>query len=171
MKIRSKWKGVIFLVALLALLAGVFATSVSAVSIQYVYYDFDAAENQNALVVQWTGKPAFEIKANEFYLDKKETTTADVEARIQLKFNDLLVEDVKLTTYDADDECRQDPPILGPGEDIVIIRNSEYLRIHKAFFAIRVFELDDLETPESELKFLTRFQRPDAGPIPDGWWQ
>jgi len=158
-------------VLLIALLATVFAIPVSAVSIQYVYYNFNAAENENALVVQWTGRPAFEVKANEFYLDKKETTTLDVEARIQEKFNDLLVEDERLSSFDVDADVRQDPPILGPNEEIVIINNSEYVRSHKAFFRIHIYLLDNLDTPESELRFLTRFQNPYAGPIPDNWWE
>ena len=162
-------KKLILVTALLALLATVFAIPAGAasISIQYISYDWDAAENEPALTVGWTGKPPFEIKANEFYLDKKETSSLDVELRIQEKFNDLLVEDVKLSTFDADDECRQDPPILGPDEEIVIINNSEYLRSHKAYFAIHIYSLDDLETPESELNFLTIFSK---YPIPENWW-
>lgn len=163
-------KRTILAVALLALLAAVFAVPVSAsISIQGIYYDWDAAENESALTVVWTGRPAFEVKANEFQLDKKETTTAEVEARIQEKFNDLLVTDTKLSTMDAEDPTRQDPPILvWPYEEIVVIHNSDYLRTHKAFFAIHIYSLDDLETPESELNFLTRFSK---YPIPDNWWE
>lgn len=143
----------------------------ASISIQGIYYNFNAAENEWALKVQWTGKPAFEIKANEFYLQKVKgqlETITQVEERIQDKFNDLLVVDTKLTTIDADDPVRQDPPILvWPDTEIVIINNSEYLRTHKAFFRIHIYSLDDLETPDSELRFVTRFSK---YPIEDEWW-
>lgn len=142
----------------------------ASIDIQGIYYNFHAAETEWALKVQWTGRPAFEIKANEFYLAKKEASAADVEARIQEKFNDLLVEDEKLKGIDPEDPVREDPPVLSPSQEIVIINNQEYLRSHKAFFKIHIYSLDDLETPESELRFVTIFQNPFAGPIPDNWW-
>lgn len=143
----------------------------ASIDIQGVDYNFNAAENEWALRVRWTGRPAFEIKANEFYLERGETTITDVEDRIQEKFNDLLVEDEKLKDIDSEDLVHQDPPVLSPSQEIVIIRNQEYLRSHKAFFRIHIYSLDNLDTPESELRFTTRFQNPFAGPIPDDWWQ
>lgn len=160
------------IVSTLVIMACVFLVSpvFASIDIQGIYYNFHAAETEWALKVQWTGRPAFEIKANEFYLAKKETATAEVEARIQEKFNDLLVEDEKLKDIDPEDPVRQDPPVLSPSQEIVIINNQEYLRSHKAFFKIHIYSLDNLETPESELRFVTQFKNPHAGPIPDEWW-
>ena len=158
---------IIFVAILLWLSSPVSAS----IDIRGIDYNYGAAENEWALRVRWTGRPAFEIKANEFYLEGKETITADVEARIQEKFNDLLVDDEKLKDIDPEDPARQDPPVLSPQQEIVIIHNQEYLRSHKAFFRIHIYSLDDLDTPESELRFTTRFQNPFAGPIPDNWWQ
>jgi len=151
----------------------VVAPILASLDIQGIDYNFGAAETEWALRVRWTGRPAFEIKANEFYLQGpplKETTIAEVEVRIQDRFNDLLVEDEKLKDIDPEDPVRQDPPVLAPYQEIVIINNQEYLRQHKAFFKIHIYSLDNLETPESELRFITRFQNPFAGLIPDNWW-
>jgi hypothetical protein len=144
----------------------------ASIDIQGVDYNFDASETGNALVVRWTGRPAFEIKANEFYSAKVKgqwETVVEVEERIQGKFLDLLVEDIKLSTVEADDQWHQ--YIFDPGQELVIINNQEYVRCWKAYFKIHIYSLDDLETPQSELRFITRFQNVFAGQIPDNWWQ
>lgn len=155
------------------LLASLALPVLASIDIQGIDYNFDAAETEWALRVRWTGRAPFEVKANEFYLQGpplKETTVAEVEARIQEKFLDLLVEDTKLSTIDPEDGARQDPPVLSVGEEIVVVRNSDYLRTWKCYFKIHIYSLDDLETPESELRFVTRFQNVAAGQIPDNWW-
>lgn len=167
-------KRIVLALTLVMVLVITLATpALASLSITGIYYNFDAAENENALTVNWVGRPAFEIKANEFYSQKVQgqwETPADVEERIQEKFLDLLVEDIPINQVDPEDECMQDPPILNPGEEWVVVQNKDVMRLWKAYFKIHIYSLDDLETPESELRFLTRFQNVYAGQIPDNWW-
>jgi hypothetical protein len=160
------------LVLVLVLFLSMGMAVLASIDIYDINYNFDAGETEDALVVKWTGRLPFKIKANEFYSTKVKgqwETVTQVEERIQDKFLDLLVEDVKLSTVEADDPWRQ--YIFDPGQELVIINNQEYVRCWKAYFKIHIYSLDDLETPQSELRFITRFQNVFAGQIPDNWWQ
>lgn len=162
------------ILASILLVSPVFATYIIG-----VHYDFDAPENEWALWVDWgDNKPDTIVNANEFQLGKKETTVAEVEARIQDKFNTFLVEDVLWNQLDPEEEAYQG--ILSPGEEIYVNPSTgkQYLRVRKMWFAIHIYSLDNLETPESELSFTTKFITRTAYPggipwetvFPDGWW-
>lgn len=143
---------------------------------QGVYYDFGAGENENALVIKWTGHPDTVVKGGEFWLAKKETTIADVEARITEKVHDLLKEDILWNKLDPEEEPAYSG-ILSPGEEI-FYDPQQKLRVWKSWFAIHIYSLDDLETPDSELRFVTRITKRSVYPggttwdeiFPDGWW-
>lgn len=150
----------------------------AALNITGVEYNFDAAENENALTIKWIGRPWAEVKANEFYPQKIQgqwETIADVEDRIREKIFDLLREDIPWNQLDPEEE----PALSGQlsmGEEI--IGDNEYLRIWKGYFNIHIYSLDDLETPESELKFFTLFYKTTSFPAgtpydeiyPEGWY-
>lgn len=155
---------------------GVWVLPAYAIVPQGVDYNFNAAENEWALRVRWTGHPNTEVKAGEFYLAKKETTKKEVEARILTEIHDAIVEDILWNQLDPEEEPRLSG-VLSPGEEI-IYDPQQKLRVWKAFFGLHIYSLDDLETPESELRFVTRFiprqnvlgGTPYEEIFPDGWW-
>ena len=152
------------------------AIPVFAIIPQGVDYNFGATENEWALRIRWTGHPTTEIKGGEFWLGKKETTIAEVEQRIHEKVFGLIKEDILWNQLDAEEEPALSG-ILSPGEEIVYVPQQK-LRVWKCWFAIHIYSLDDLETPESELSFITCIVPRRIYPggtsweeiFPDGWW-
>lgn len=143
---------------------------------QGVDYNFNAAENDWALRVRWTGHPNTEVNGGEFWLDKKETTKEEVEARLLTQIHDAIVEDILWNQLDPEEEPALSG-VLSPGEEIIYTPQQK-LRVWKAYFGLHIYSLDDLETPESELRFVTRFiprqnvagGAPYEEVFPDGWW-
>lgn len=148
-----------------------------------VHFNKDAVGNEWALWVDWgDNKPDTIVNANEFQSQKikgKWETVADIENRIQDRFNDFLVEDVLWNQLDQEEE----PYLSGQfskGEELYVDpqTQTDYCRYRKMWFAIHIYSLDDLETPESELNFTTRFYNAWVFPgnthweqvYPDGWW-
>jgi len=145
---------------------------------QSIYYDFSAAGNEPALRIVWTGHPDTIVTGDEFRLQTpQESTLAEVEARIQAQVDDLLLEDVKWNQLDQEEEPYLSG-VLSPGEEIVYVGPQQYLRTWKAWFAIHIYSLDNLSTPESELRFVTRIYKRSVFPggtswadiYPGGWW-
>lgn len=130
-----------------------FTLPVNAGSLSYsgVDVNFDAGDNDDALVVRWSTRPWSILKGEDFKLGKKETTLEEVEQRCTLKFFDLIKEDVKMIQVDPEDEVHQG--ILSPNEEIVYLAPQEYLRTWQCYFALRINSLDNPETPENELNF------------------
>ena len=174
-------KKIVIILGLVCILVGVLALPVfAALSIYGIEYNYDAAENEDALIVKWYEREWGIVKAGEFQLQGpplKETTIAEVEARISEKFYDLLREDIKWNQLDPEEEPYLSD-VLSPGEEIVYVGPQKYLRVWKGYFAIHIYSLDDLETPVSELRFVTCFVKRSIYPggtsqeeiFPDGWW-
>ena len=139
----------------------------ASLDIKGIEIDYDAADNEPALLVERTGKPPVRVNGGEFILKGNIKTIADLEEWIQEVVDDFIVTKTPLSQFPADDPLRGDPPEFGEGDSIV--GNQVYQQ--GQYFAIHIFAIDDPETPESELYFWTRFQSAGAGAIPSNWWQ
>lgn len=153
------------------------ASPVFAIIPSGVYYNHNSypAETEWMLRVVWTGHPTTEIKFGEFWTQKKESTTTEVEARIVEQINDGMYEDILWNQLDPEEEAYQG--ILSPGEEIVYVPQKK-LRVWKGYFGLHIYVLDNPETPISELSFTTRFIPRRCVPggtsyeevFYDGWW-
>lgn len=145
---------------------------------QGVYFNHNQypEETEWMLRVVWTGHPTTEVKLNEFWLGKKETTALEVENRIREQILDGMYEDVLWNQLDPEEEPAFSG-ILSPGEEIVYTPQQK-LRVWKGYFNIHIETLDNPETPICELKFHTKFYPRRVVPggksydevFPDGWW-
>ena len=115
------------------------------------------------------GVPPMEMLSNAAKVLVAETDLVQVDARATSQ-SQLLFEDwIPLQQISPLDPTRQDPPILQePYERIDTAGGKQYLVTTTTWFAIHFYSLDDPLTPESELRFITRFS---TQPIIGEWWR
>ena len=89
---------------------------------------------------------------------------AEAEGRCKKKVNQSLEVWTLLSEFPADDPVRQDPPVLLDNERIEKVKGKNYLVTTLAYFDVHIFSFEPL-------RFITRINGLEAGPITGEWWK
>lgn len=163
----------ILMVLVLTILLATPILAGSRIRIYAIEYNFDAAPSEDAITVYDRSGKNLHVVAGEFEPlrhGQDYETMAEVEARIQDRVQEVYSDYEWITADPEEPDWRffQDPPILLPYEEIVEVKNDRvHLKTTLTYFGLHIYSLDDPETPESELNFLTIFSR---YPIPPNWF-
>lgn len=158
---KKLWRLLPFLLLFTLLIPTVAEASVDIVGI---YYNFNAAGNEDALRIDYGGtKPTMHVRGDEFVILPQEDTVADVEARITERVMEPMIQSTPLSQLDGDY-----PQPLPPNAEII---KKNYVS-YTCYFAIHIYSLTPVTVNgvTYQRMFITRFQNGFAGKIPDNWW-
>ena len=124
--------------------------------------------DDDALTILYSGGiPHSHVPKRDFVVqgpgEREAEREAEAEGRCKKKVNQSLEVWTLLSEFPADDPVRQGPPVLLDNERIEKVKGKNYLVTTLAYFDVHIFSFEPL-------RFITRINGLEAGPITGEWW-